>query len=565
MNTWEVILDLALVLSVALLLGALFERLRQNAVTGYLLTGLLLGPAGTGWISNVEHIRLLAELGVALLLFTIGLEFSLSRLRGSGPMAILGGTMQIVLTGVIAGSAAAASGLSAVAAIVIGAAMSLSSTAVVLRVLADRTELESLHGRNALGILLLQDLAVVPLVLLVSALGEGGGASTAFVRFAFSIGVAAALIAAIFVVTKYVFPHLLNMASTYRNRDLPVVLSFAVCLGAAAVSHAANLSPILGAFLAGIMLAESPFATQIRADITPLRAVFLTLFFTSVGMLAQLPTSRTLLVIVSLALLIICGKAIIVGFVVRLFRQPPSVAVSTGLALGQVGEFSFVLLEMGYRQGLLPHETFQVLLSVSIVTLLLTPYVIAGAPRLSEAVTGILYRFLSVSPGRVRSVQDERRLSGHVIIVGFGPAGQRVAEALRGAAISFVVVDLNPRTVSAHRSSVPIQSGDAARPEILHHLGVEHSRALVITVPEPHTSELIIRQAKRMAPNVPVVARVRHHTHVSTLAQAGADRVVDEENLLGGELATAVQEIVGGALEASDEDVRNGADQWPAA
>ena len=561
MNIWEVILEIALVLSVALLLGGLFERIRQNAVTGYLLAGLLLGPAGTGWISNFEHIRLLAELGVALLLFTIGLEFSLSRLRASGRMVILGGTVQIVVTGVVGGSAAAASGLSTVEAIIIGAALSLSSTAVVLRVLADRTELESLHGRNALGILLLQDLAVVPLVLLVLALGEGVTGSTMFARFAFSIGVAAALIAAIFLVTKYVFPRLLDIASAYRNRDLPVVLSFAVCLGAAGVSHAANLSPILGAFLAGMLLVESPFAAQIRADITPLRAVFLTLFFTSVGMLVQLPTGGALLVVVPLALVIMWGKAMIVGFVVRLFRQPHTVAVSTGLALSQVGEFSFVLLELGYRQGLLPHETFQVLLSVSIVTLVLTPYVIAGAPKLGEAITRILYRFTSASPAGVRSASNGQHLSGHVIIVGFGPAGQRVAEALQGAAMPFVVVDLNPRSVSAHRPAIPIEFGDAARPEILHHLGIKHSRALVVTVPEPHMSELIIRQAKRIAPSIPVVARVRYHTHGSTLARAGADRAVDEENLLGWALVNALQEVIGAALEAVAGDVRNEVDQ----
>ncbi len=544
MSIWEVILELALVLSVALLLGGLFERFRQNAVNGYLLTGLLLGPAGTGWISNVEHIRLLAELGVALLLFTIGLEFSLSRLKGSGRMAIVGGSVQIVVTGVVGGAAALAGGLSAMEAIVIGAAVSLSSTAVVLRILADRTELESLHGRNALGILLLQDLAVVPLVLLVLSLGEGVTGSAAFMKFAFSMGVAGALVAVIFLATKYVFPHLLNMASAYRNRDLPVVLSFAVCLGAAGVSHAANLSPILGAFLAGILLAESPFAAQIRADVTPLRAVFLTLFFTSVGMLAHLPSGGMVPIIVPLALAIMCGKAVIVGFVVRLFGQPHRVAVSTGLALAQVGEFSFVLLELGYRQGLLPENVFQGLLSVTIVTLLLTPYVIAGAPGIGVLVTRVLSRSPDARPRGVASDGDGRRYSGHVILVGFGPAGQRVAEALGEAAIAFVVVEMNPRTVNAYRGDVPMEFGDAVQPEILLHLGVERSQALVITVPNPDTVELITRQAKQLAPNVPVVARVRHHTHASTLSRAGADVAVDEEELVGRELAAAVWEIV---------------------
>jgi len=540
MNSWTVVLDIVVLLGAALLLGMLFERLHQNAVIGYLLAGILLGPAGTGWIGNVEDVRVLAELGVALLLFTIGLEFSWSRLRESGPVALFGGSIQMLLTALIGGLAAIALGLPITEATIVGAALSLSSTAVVLRVLDDRAEIDSLPGRNAFGILLLQDLAVVPLVLFISALGEGAAGSAALGRFALSVGQATVLIAAMFLVSKYVFPRVLHMASAYRNRDLPVVLAFTVCLGAAAASHAANLSPILGAFVAGMLLAESPFSPQIRADIIPLRSVFLTLFFASIGMIAELPVDRRLLIIAPVALAIMAGKAVIVGFVVRLFRQPHSIAVATGLALAQIGEFSFVLLELGHRQGLVAFPTFQVLLSASVLTLVLTPYVIAAAPKLSDVVTSIFSRSVFSPPRGAHAADGAGHFSGHVIIVGFGPAGQRVAETLRAAATPFVVVDLNPRTVAAHKSAAPIEFGDATRPEILHHLGIRDSRAVLVTVPAPQTAELIIRQAKRIASHVPVIVRSRYHAYVSTLLQAGADHLVDEEDLMGRRLGAEI-------------------------
>ena len=205
--------------------------------------------------------------------------------------------------------------------------------------------------------------------------------------------------------------------------------------------------------------------------------------------------------------------------------------MATGLALAQIGEFSFVLLELGHRQGLVSFPTFQVLLSASVLTLVLTPYVIAAAPRLSDVVTPILSRSVFSPPRGAHPAGGAGHISGHVIIVGFGPAGQRVAETLRRAAIPFVVVDLNPRTVVAHRATFPVEFGDATRPEILHHLGIRDSRAVLVTVPAPQTAELIIRQAKRTASRVPVIVRSRYHAHVSTLLQAGADHLVMKRTL----------------------------------
>ncbi len=542
-NNWAVLLDIFVLLSVALLLGMVFERLRQDAVGGYLVAGILLGPGVSGWIRDVEDYRILAELGVALLLFTIGLEFSWRRLRELGSVALFGGTIQILLTAAIAALASITLGFSPAEAIVVGAALSLSSTAVVLRVLTDRAMLDSLHGRNSLGILLLQDLAVVPLVVLISALGEGLGGPAAFGGFALSLAGATVLVAAMFLLTKYAFPRVLHMASAYRNRDLPMVLAFAVCLGAVVACHALGLSPILGAFVAGMLLSESPFSQQIRADIIPLRAGFLTLFFASFGMMAHVPANQNLLMIAPLALAIMCGKAMIVGFVIRLFRQPHGIAVTTGLTLAQIGEFSFVLLELGYLQGLVAPATFQVLLCACVVTLVLTPNVIVGAPRLGEIITRVLSPPAKVPSVEAHPGQETEHSPGPVIIVGFGPAGQRVAEMLREAAIRFAVVDLNPRSVAAQRPNLPIKFGDATRPEILNHLGLRHSRAVVVTVPDPQTSELIVRQAKRMAPHVPVIARSRYHAHAPGLLRAGVDRLVDEEDLMGRRLGAEVVDL----------------------
>ena len=540
MDIWNVLSDIVLLLSVALVLGMLFERLRQSAVTGYLITGLCLGPSGFGFIVNVAEVQALAEIGVALLLFTIGLEFSWRRLRELGAVPWMSGLLQIVIT-ILLGTWVASIFVSSLAeALVIGAAVALSSTAVVLRILTDRAELESLPGRNALGILLLQDLAVVPLILLLSVLGEEVTGAAALGHFSVRILQAAALVGAIFLVNTYVIPRVLHAASAFRNRDLPVLLAFGVCLGAAAASHALDQSPILGAFVAGMLLAESPFADQVRADIIPLRAVFLTLFFTSIGTLVQLPSPSAVLTLLLVVISIVVGKTLLLSVIIVLLRQPTQAAIATGLILSQIGEFSFVLLQLGYRQELVGQDTFQLLLAAAVLTLLLSPYVIVAAPRVAAAVAGLSPR-LSPPVGKIGiSPTDRAGKAGHVIIVGFGPAGKAVAEALRKTEIPYVVVELNLHSVSALRPSLPIEFGDATRPEILERLHLNDARALVVTVPDSETARLIIRQARLLAPSVRVIARARYHAHASRLHQAGADQLVDEETLVGHRLGAEV-------------------------
>ncbi len=538
MQAWTLVYHIVLLITTALLLGLLAERLKQNAIVGYLLTGVLVGPGGLGLVSTDEGVEAIAELGVALLLFTIGLEFSWRRLKAFGRLAVGGGTLQVLATVMAFTAAFHWIGLSYKAALVLGAAVSMSSTALVIRVLAARAELDSLHGRNAVGILLLQDMAVVPLVLVVNALGGVSEGWSAAAEFGLRLGKGALLVTGVVLAGRYVLPPVLNLAASLRNRELPILLAVAVFLLVTWASHALEQSPILGAFIAGMLLAETIFAEQIRADVIPLRAGFVTVFFASVGLLLELPDPGTLLKATALAAVIVAGKALIVSGVVRLFRLSMGVALATGLALAQIGEFSFVLGETARQARILPQSDFQLFLAASLVTLLAAPYLIGAATAIPE-------RWLR-SPARALGLgTEERPESGHVIVVGFGPAGQAVVSALGAQGIPFVVLELNPNTVAAWRPGLPIALGDATQPEILEHAGLARARGVVVTVPDTTTVRRVIHQVKTLAPQVRVIARARHHIAVDELVGAGADAIVDEEEVTGRELGRRLAESLG--------------------
>jgi len=535
-DTWLLLLDILVILAASAAAGLALEKFRQNAIVGYLLAGVVLGRAGLRVVESAKPIETIAELGVALLLFTIGLEFSWQRLRQLGGVALGGGTVQVVGTVLLAAALCRLAGMGTAEALVVGAAVALSSTAVVLRVLTDRTELESPHGRNALGMLLLQDVAVVPLILMLNVLGGEGGWE-AVRRFAVAALEGGMLVFLVILVTRHLLPRLLASVSSFRNRDLPVLLAFTVFLAATWASHAIGLSPVLGAFVAGMVLAETPFAEQIRADVTPFRALFVTVFFTSIGMLVEMPGPATMAAAAGLAALIVGGKAVTAATAVRLFGRPWGQAFRTGLVLGQIGEFSFVLSELGRRQGLISEESFQVLLAASLLTLLATPYLIALAGRPPRRAAG-------EGAGR-REAAGEGEGPG-VIVVGFGPAGRAVAHALQQRGAPLLVLELNPRTVNVHRVALPIQIGDATQRDILEHAGLRRAAALVVTVPDPAAARLVVRQAKQLAPDVPVVVRARYHIYAASLEEAGADQIVDEEEFVGEELARRVLELLPG-------------------
>lgn len=545
-GVWPVFFQLVVLLSAALLLGMLFERFGQSAILGYLLAGTLLGPAVLNLVDGGAGIPILAELGVSLLLFAIGLEFSLNRLLRLGRIAMLGGSLQIVLTLALGCGVALAVGFDMRVALVIGAMVALSSTACVLRVLTDRAELDSIHGRSALGILLLQDIAVVPLVLLVTMLGGGGTLVEMGVGFAKAVGLIVVLVGGFYLLSNFVLPRMLARLSLARDRELLILLAVILALGSASAAHSLQISPALGAFIAGIMLAESPFSTQIRSDVSALRALFVTLFFASMGMLGDPGWISMNLGKVALAvMLIILGKAMVIAIITAILKRPLRHAIATGISLAQVGEFGVVIGGIAHGDKLLTDDTFRLFVSATLVAFFLTPLLIRRALPLGT----LMAKWL---PGGKTCLDPEKSdqpsgppRSSHILVVGFGPSGQRVAEDLENRKLDFHILDLRPANIELAQSiGYEAHLGDATNLEVLLHHGVEQAQVVVITVPDHRTVCHVAAAIRTLSPDTAIVARARYHPFVSELEQAGAAVVVDEESVTGHRLAAAVRAVL---------------------
>lgn len=544
MGLWPALLDLLILLAAAIALGGLAERLKQSPLFGYLLAGTLLGPNALNLLPSHEAVGAIAELGVALLLFTIGLEFSWRRLRSIGPVALGGGTLQVVLTALVTVGVCLAVGMGTRTAIVFGAAMALSSTAAVLRLLESRAEIDAVHGRYAVGILLLQDMAVVPLVLVVAFLGSEGTMAQVGWDVARTLGFAALLVGTLHLVLSYLVPALLGARIAERYVDFPILLAVVTALGATWLSHQLHLSPALGAFVAGMLLAESPFATRIRADIIPFRTLFVTLFFCSIGMLANpgwVAANWMLLAIVTAA--IVLGKAAITTGVVRLFRVPVGLSLATGVVLAQVGEFSLVVAVLGRQGGLIGVGEFDLIVAAMMATLFLTPGLIDLGPRLARVI-GAGSSPYTVREGSAHIPTEE--LSDHIVIVGFGPAGQRVAElTMADHEHDIAVIEQSRRTADIARSyGLRTLIADATRAEVLERVHVTSAACVVVTVPDPWAARHIIQQVRSVAAHVPIAVRSRYHVHRWQLMIAGADIVIDEEQEVGIRIAAEVQAVL---------------------
>ena len=565
-GVWSVLLDILVLLAAALVLGTIAERLGQSVIVGYLIAGTLVGRNVLGWISTQGEDELLniAEMGVALLLFAIGLEFSPRRLLTLGNIVLKTGPLQVVLTAVIGFAVSIACDLDGQEALVVGMMVAMSSTACVLRLLTDRAEIDSQHGRTALGVLLVQDVAVVPMMLLVSIMATGGDWGLIVGKLALALILAALLCGLFYVLFNVVAPRLMLLPTWRKNRDLPVLLAVTMATGSAWAAHAVGLSPAMGAFAAGVLLAMSPFATQIRADTRPLTTLMVTLFFASIGMfgdpewlLAHWP------LVIGIVLAIVVGKSLIIALLARTFGQPWRDAIASGLCLAQVGEFSFLLAIIAHSDAvgtpLIDETTFHAMVSATILTLLCTPYLVGGAPWVGARCERLMmrWRHLLRPAGRTpidhRATAPEEVSSGNsadsdlIVIVGFGPAGQRVAEGLMAShQQQMVAIDLAPDNIEiARRYGLKAHLGDATQREILERAGIYKARVFVVTVPDPTTTRHLIQLVRDLAPDVFIVARCRYHVLRWELLGAGAHEVVDEEDQLGRRLAAQVRKHVG--------------------
>ena len=507
MDSWGLLLEIVILLAVSLVFGGVLSRLGQSPLVGYLLAGMMLGGPGSLEVVKSEHdIEAIAELGVALLLFSLGLEFSWRRLKSLGSITLTSGVIQVLVTGAIASAAGLLFGLGLVEAVAVGAMLSLSSTATVFRVLIDQGEIDSLHGRNSVGILLVQDMAVVPLAILMAVLGEGGTPGEIAIVVLEIVALAIGLVVLLYVFLNKVAVKALATLTLEQNRELTVLLAVVVGLGSTWAAHAVGLSPALGAFIAGMFLGSSPFATQLRADIASLRVILLTLFFGAVGMVADpLWILQNFGFVLFVAVLMVVGKTIIIWGILRVMGKSGRSSFATGLCLAQVGEFAFVLGKTGKDSGVVGEHTEMVIVSSAILTLLATPYLVQVAPRLATWVARWSRRTVGDE-----SQTGENGLFHHVVIVGFGPAGQAVGRALSGTGTPVLVLDLNPAAKQiADSMKLMSQVGDAGQLDVLEHAHVRAAKMVVITLPAHRAALTVLSHVRELAPHAPVVVRSR--------------------------------------------------------
>ncbi len=540
MDVWYFSMELVMLLGGAFLLGALAQRLKQSPIVGYLLTGTIIGPL----LFNAEAVNQSAELGVSLLLFSIGLEFSFRRLKQMGRLAFGGGTLQV--GGTIAGVSLLLLYWSPLShAVTVGAIVALSSTAVVMRVLVDRSEVDSVRGRSCLAILLFQDIAIVPLVIMVSLFSaEASGQAGIAMHILKVVASAGGLGLILYILLYKGVPLLLASRGVFANRELTALLAVAIGLGASWGAHAMGLSPALGAFVAGLMLGESPYATQIRADIGVARTIMVTLFFASIGMLAKpLWFLLHLHWIVGVASAIFIFKAGMIFFVVRWFGLSLRQSLATGISLAQVGEFSFVLAATARNGNLLAGDQFDLVVSVIILLMFAAPYMVAQAFPLADRLLNLIRK--SPSGQSIEDGSEDPIPSQKVLVVGLGPAGQEVVRHLHDRQFTPVLIDANPQSrTKAKELYLELHRVDAVHEDVLLHAGFREVCMAVVTVPDPSTVIQIVSHMRGLRPQLPIAVRCRYHRHLEEIRKAGATIIVDEETRVGHDLAHQVVEFM---------------------
>lgn len=521
----------SLVIIFGLSAGVVFilHKWRVPSVVGFLIAGALLGPYGFGFIKELREVELLAEIGVILLLFTIGLEISLKNLKHIRSAILGGGFLQLLFTLILTVAITYPIFGRINHSIFVGLLVSLSSTAIVMKILFEHSEIDSPHGRVSMGILIFQDLCVVPFMLVIPILaGHKGSGIEILTTLSISVGILLLII----VGARWLVPNILHQIVRTRSRELFIITIILLCLGTALLTSSLGLSLALGAFLSGLVISESEYSYQVIADILPFKDSFNGIFFISVGMLMNLKffTENVFIVLISFLSILIL-KSLTTSLSVHLLGNSIRTSILSGLHLSQIGEFSFVLATSGKSLGLLSEDYYQLFLSSSILTMLITPFLFQLSPKIS---TWISSKKLLERLDRMRKFAQREgyhlKRQGHVIIVGFGLNGKNLAEVLKEVSIPYVVLDLNNDTViKMKKRGEPIFYGDGTSPEILQRLGIEDAKILVIAISDPASTRRIVQTARRLNPRLNIIVRTRYTSDVEDLIQLGANEVIPEE------------------------------------
>jgi len=525
--------DILILLGLALVNAYIFSLLRQSPIVGYLSTGLLVGPYGFHLIKGIHEVKLVAEVGIILLLFTIGLEFSYERILRLKKLLLSAGTVQVVATGLVVFFIALRWGESLVSATVLGMAMALSSTAIVLKLLLERGEVDAAHGRIALGILLFQDLCIILFIVVLPLLGKHDQAFSLW-----SLARTLAILCGLYLFVRHLLKPLLRLILRTRAPELFRLTIIAVVLGTAWATAHAGLSLALGAFLAGLALAESDSSHQVMSDIIPFRDVFLAVFFISVGMLVDIQLFLSNWWVVFLAVILLSLIKTVTGTLAGVAaRLPLRTSMVAGLMTFQVGEFSFILLETAQQLHLIPLQTYQLALSIVALTMMLSPLMFHHAHGIADRISA-----LWSGAGEHSTTQDKERtanLEGHVVIAGYGVAGRNIARTLREMRIPYIHIEMNGEMVHrARKSGEIIIYGDATSPTVLEGAGIHKARAMVLAINDTSALARAIPTARELNPDLYILARTNFVTNIDQLMRLGADEIITDEFGAGLEMAT---------------------------
>lgn len=525
--------DLLIFMGFSAIVVYALQRIRLPSILGFLVTGILIGPHGLGLVSESEQIELISEIGVILLLFVIGMELSIKHMVSIKNTVFIGGSLQVGLTILVAGSGYYFLGNSWEESLFVGFLFSLSSTAIVLKVLQDRNEMSAPQGRNALAILIFQDIIVVPMMLFTPIIaGQGGDVTGSILMLLLKTAV---VILITILSARYLVPRLMHGIAKTDSQELFLITTITICFAVAFLTAEAGLSLALGAFLAGLVISESEYSHQATSVILPFRELFTSFFFISVGMLLDLQffwgnIGIVMLIVVAVFFI----KSIIAALAIAVLKYPPRTFLLTGLALFQVGEFAFILSKVGIQYDLLAPETNQYFLAVSIVSMLLTPFVIIFSERIAFG----LMKFRPIEAWDRKMVASKERdhsvatdqLHNHLVIIGYGINGSNLARAAEFSDIPYVAVEMNAETVKAEqKKGVPILYGDARQDHIMEAVNIPKARVVVIAISDPEGTKVIVQNIRMVSQSVHLIVRTRFVREIPELIALGADDVIPEE------------------------------------
>jgi len=519
--------ELVIVLAATIAIVIVFEKLRLPSIVGFLLAGVIMGPHALGIIQSADVVEILAEIGVVLLLFTIGIEFSLDNILAVQRRVLSTGFLQIGLTVLVVIGVALMFGVALPVGIFYGFLVALSSTAIVLRLYKDRGEIHSIQGRIASSILLLQDLCIIPMMLLVPILARTGDGGLVNIFVAMSMAIVA--LAAIVWTARKLLPWLLHQVALVKNHEIFILFVVLISLGIAWLTSEAGLSLALGALVAGLVVSESEQSHQIVADIMPLRDCFSGIFFISIGMLLNLDLLvQDLTIALAELILMVAIKSLVIFAVVWRLYGSLRLAVLLALGLAQIGEFSFILAKAGVDHKLISANDSQVFLAASILSMIATPFLLMSVNRLAHGAQSLAGQLSLRAAPRAQEEIVER--GGHVIVIGYGLNGQNLARVLTEVSIPFVVLEMDPDLVrQGRRAGTPIIFGDGARREILHQAAIEKARVVVIAISDPAATSRMVAEVRHMSREIFIIVRTRYVAEIEPLYRLGADEVIPEE------------------------------------